>query len=73
MQEPKVEEILQESTATQIADTPSKGFNELKLRVTACVVDYPASSRLGENRANQRNSQDLGTVGLCLLRPPYPL
>ncbi len=63
MQEPKVEEILQEINGYQVADhTLVSGFNELKVdgsTACGCWIYSGVFPRPGENRANQRNSQDL--------------
>jgi formate dehydrogenase major subunit len=63
MQEPKVEEVLQEINGYQVADhTLVSGFNELKAdgsTACGCWIYSGVFPRTGENRANQRNSQDL--------------
>jgi formate dehydrogenase major subunit len=63
MQEPKVEEILQEINGYAVADhTLVSGFNELKAdgsTACGCWIYSGVFPRPGENRANQRNSQDL--------------
>jgi formate dehydrogenase major subunit len=63
MQEPKVEEVLQEINGYQVADhTLASGFNELKAdgsTACGCWIYSGVFPRPGENRANQRNSQDL--------------
>jgi formate dehydrogenase major subunit len=62
-QEPKVEEILQEINGYQVADhTLVSGFNELNAdgsTACGCWIYAGVFPRPGENRANQRNSQDL--------------
>jgi formate dehydrogenase major subunit len=63
MQEPKVEEVLHEINGYQVADhTLVSGFNELKAdgsTACGCWIYSGVFPRPGENRANQRNSQDL--------------
>src|SRR6266851_1619345 len=63
MQEPKVEEVLQEINGYAVADhTLVRGFNELKAdgsTACGCWIYSGVFPRPGENRANQRNSQDL--------------
>ncbi len=63
MQEPKVEEVLQEINGYQVADhTLVSGFNELKAdgsTACGCWIYSGVFPRTDENRANQRNSQDL--------------
>jgi formate dehydrogenase major subunit len=62
-QEPKVEEVLQEINGYAVADqTLVNGFNELKAdgsTACGCWIYSGVFPRPGENRANQRNSQDL--------------
>jgi formate dehydrogenase major subunit len=62
-QEPKVEEVLQEINGYAVADhTLVSGFNELKAdgsTACGCWIYSGVFPRLGENRANQRNSRDL--------------
>jgi formate dehydrogenase major subunit len=63
MQEPKVEEVLQEINGYTVADhTLVSGFTELKAdgsTACGCWIYTGVFPRPGENRANQRNSQDL--------------
>jgi formate dehydrogenase major subunit len=63
MQEPKVEEVLQEINGYTVADhTLLSGFTELKAdgsTACGCWIYTGVFPRPGENRANQRNSQDL--------------
>src|SRR5712664_126387 len=63
MQEPKVEEVLQEINGYAVADhNLVSGFNELKAdgsTACGCWIYSGVFPRPGENRANQRNSQDL--------------
>jgi formate dehydrogenase major subunit len=63
MQEPKVEEVLQEINGYTVADhTLVTGFTELKAdgsTACGCWIYTGVFPRPGENRANQRNSQDL--------------
>jgi formate dehydrogenase major subunit len=63
IQEPKVEEVLQEINGYAVADhTLVGGFNELKAdgsTACGCWIYSGVFPRPGENRANQRNSQDL--------------
>jgi len=63
MQEPKVEEVLQEINGYAVADhTLVSGFNELKAdgsTACGCWIYSGVFPRPGENRANQRNSRDL--------------
>ena len=63
MQEPKVEEVLQEINGYAVADlTLLSGFTELKAdgsTACGCWIYTGVFPRPGENRANQRNSQDL--------------
>ena len=63
MQEPKVEEVLQEINGYIVADhTLVSGFTELKAdgsTACGCWIYTGVFPRPGENRANQRNSQDL--------------
>jgi formate dehydrogenase major subunit len=63
LQEPKVEEVLQEINGYAVADhTLVSGFNELKAdgsTACGCWIYSGVFPRPGENRANQRNSQDL--------------
>jgi formate dehydrogenase major subunit len=63
MQEPKVEEVLQEINGYAVADhTLVSGFTELKAdgsTACGCWIYTGVFPRPGENRANQRNSQDL--------------
>jgi formate dehydrogenase major subunit len=63
MREPKVEEVLQEINGYTVADnTLVAGFTELKAdgsTACGCWIYTGVFPRLGENRANQRNSQDL--------------
>jgi len=63
MQEPMVEEVLQEINGYAVADhTLVSGFNELKAdgsTACGCWIYSGVFPRPGENRANQRNSQDL--------------
>jgi len=63
MQEPKVEEVLEEINGYQVTDhTLVSGFNELKAdgsTACGCWIYSGVYPRPGENRANQRNSQDL--------------
>jgi formate dehydrogenase major subunit len=62
-EEPKVEEVLQEINGYQVADhTLVSGFTELKAdgsTASGCWIYTGVFPRPGENRANQRNSQDL--------------
>jgi formate dehydrogenase major subunit len=63
MQEPQVEEILQEINGYIVADrTLVSGFNELKAdgsTASGCWIYTGVFPSPGENRANQRNSRDL--------------
>jgi formate dehydrogenase major subunit len=63
MQEPKVEEVLREINGYTVADhTLLSGFTELKAdgsTACGCWIYTGVFPRPGENRANQRNSQDL--------------
>jgi formate dehydrogenase major subunit len=63
IQEPKVEDVLQEINGYAVADhTLVGGFNELKAdgsTACGCWIYSGVFPRPGENRANQRNSQDL--------------
>jgi len=63
MQEPKVEEVLQEINGYAVADhNLVSGFNDLKAdgsTACGCWIYSGVFPRPGENRANQRNSQDL--------------
>src|SRR5882724_7394574 len=63
MQEPKVEEVLQEINGYVVADhNLVSGFNELIAdgsTACGCWIYSGVFPRPGENRANQRNSQDL--------------
>jgi formate dehydrogenase major subunit len=63
LQEPKVEEVLQEINGYTVADhTLVSGFTELKAdgsTACGCWIYTGVFPRPGENRANQRNSQDL--------------
>jgi formate dehydrogenase major subunit len=63
MQEPEVEEVLQEINGYTVADhTLITGFTELKAdgsTACGCWIYTGVFPRPGENRANQRNSQDL--------------
>jgi formate dehydrogenase major subunit len=62
MQEPKVEEILQEINGYAVADhTLISGFSELKAdgsTACGCWIYSGVFPQRGENRANQRNSRD---------------
>jgi formate dehydrogenase major subunit len=79
LQEPKVEEILQEINGYRVADRKLvSGFAELKAdgsTACGCWIYSGVFPRPGENRANQRNSGSLGAwLGLCLAcRSPHPL
>ena len=63
MQEPKVEEVLQEINGYTVADhTLVSSFTELKAdgsTASGCWIYTGVFPRPGENRANQRNSRDL--------------
>jgi len=63
MQEPKVEEVLQEINGYTVADRALvSGFTELKAdgsTASGCWIYTGVFPRQDENRANQRNSQDL--------------
>lgn len=63
MQEPRVEEVLQEINGYQVADHALvSGFTELKAdgsTACGCWIYSGVFPRAGENRANQRDSQDL--------------
>jgi formate dehydrogenase major subunit len=63
LQEPKVEEVLQEINGYSVADRKLvSGFGELKAdgsTACGCWIYSGVFPRPGENRANQRNSQDL--------------
>jgi formate dehydrogenase major subunit len=68
LQEPRVEEVLQEINGYTVADRKSvSGFGELKAdgsTACGCWIYSGVFPRSGENRANQRNSQDYwGTAG----------
>jgi formate dehydrogenase major subunit len=62
LQEPKVEEVLQEINGYTVADRKLvSGFGELKAdgsTACGCWIYSGVFPRPGENRANQRNSQD---------------
>jgi formate dehydrogenase major subunit len=71
LKEPKVEEVLQEINGYTVADRKLvSGFGELKADGTTacgCWIYSGVFPRPGENRANQRNSQDYLTwLGFCL-------
>jgi formate dehydrogenase major subunit len=63
LQEPKVEEVLQEINGYTVADRKLvSGFGELKAdgsTACGCWIYSGVFPRPGENRANQRNSRDL--------------